>query len=443
MGEPPTVSLGGAEPELVELVNTLLDAARAAPLSGEMRGRLAMAYEVNGFSDTAVSVYEQAGRLDPQAFAWPYFRALLLARRGDLDAALQDMDRALAVDPDYVPAWLWRGAWLLDQGRDDEALIVYQRAEFLGAGSPAAVGLARIALRQGKPASAAALLEPVNVDLRHPHIYRLLGRAYRDMGRSDDARIAFARGRLAAPLQWRDPRQAKKADYIGRFGGLMVHAQNLLEADRNEEALALLEPWRQRRGDDPALLSNLGWAYSNARQWDRAFEVLRHGLDIHPDNYYLHFGIARLYRQSGDPKRALTHLEKAVSFGPAQAPAFEELGSLLAAEGRSDDALAAFAAAIRHGARNPEKLLQASGLVEGARGRWSAAIEFFQQAVEIDPSLTMAYVHLGRSLAEAGQLVPAREALAWAGRLDTHPWEVAAAELRLVELEAEAREGGA
>lgn len=435
---PVAVDTSQAEADVAEQLQRFLATARAAPGSSSMRGRLAMAYEVNGFPDAALASYAQAQALAPDDFSYPYFAALLLAKKGSLDAALASLDRALAIDPEYVPAWLWRGAWLLDEGHLDEAERAYRRADQLGAGSPAVAGLAQVALRRGEPQRAAALLEPANAVLRHPHLYRMLGRAYRQLGRAEDARIAFARGRSATPLQWRDPAQSEKTAYIIGYRGQLVHAQKLLRSGRNEAALKMLEPWLASHEGDAALLGSLGWAYMNMGDLERALEVMRQGLDRHPEDRHFHFNLVRLHRRTGDVPAAERHLQQALRLNPADSAVFEELGHLRAGQDRPDDALAAFAAAIEHGARNAAQLAEASGMIEGARGRWAQSIAHFQDAAERDPSLTTAYVHLARSLAEAGRFAEADDALDWAERLDTHRAETAAARRRVAALHAAA-----
>ena len=118
----------------------MLQSAQAMTKSGLVRGRLGMAYDVNGLRDAALVTYEQAEILDPDDFRWPYFRALLIAETGELEQAIKTLERALAIDPDYAPAWLWRGAWLLEDGLLDEAMIAFQQAFDLEAGSVATFG---------------------------------------------------------------------------------------------------------------------------------------------------------------------------------------------------------------------------------------------------------------------------------------------------------------
>ena len=440
---PVAVALDDADPDLAARLSDLVGAARAAPQSGELRGRLAMAYEVNGFPDAALATYVQAAILDPEEFSWPYFHGLLLAKSGDLAGALESLEGSLAIDDQYVPAWLWRGKWSLDLGDYDAAETAYRRAEALDAGTPAIAGLAQVSLRRGLAAEAVALLEPVSAAQRHPHLYRMLGEAYRRLGREEDARLALARGRAAVHIQWFDPRQNVKAEYIAGFKNQMAHAQNLLAAEKYDDALEILEPWMEHYANDEALMTNLGWAYMSSGDLDRAYEILKRGLAEHATDtagYYFHYHIGRLYNMRGEVDEALQHFHTASELNPTQSHPHEERGKILLRQGQRDEALAAFDLALESGARSPEKLLQTIGIVEAASGHWDEAAARFLQAVEIDPSFTMAHVQLGRTLAQTGRWTEAGDALARADRLGTHPRDVAAARQVLADLKAASEE---
>ena len=425
------VALDDADPDIVAGISELLASVRAAPQSGELRGRLAMAYEMNGFPDAALATYEQAAGLDPEEFSWPYFRALLLGKNGDLPAALASLEQSIAIDQDYVPAWLWQGKWSLDSGDEKTAETAYRRAQDLGAGSPAIAGLAQLRLRQGRPSQAVALLEAVNPEYSHPQLHRMLGEAYRNLGRDDDARIAFARGKLAQALEWFDPRQHQKTDYVWGFKNQMALAGELLVAGQIEDALALLHDWEERHPADPALLTNLGWAYLNLDDLDRAHEILLRGVaahsSTHSSGYHFHFHIGRLYVRWREDDKALFHLDKAAELNPTQPYPHEERGKVLLRQGRTDEGLDALDVALAKGIPNPASVLDAAGMAEAARGRWTEAIERFRQATEADPAFTEAYVHLARSLGQVERFDEARKALDWAARLGTHPGAVASA----------------
>lgn len=427
--------MSAADERLRVFLTRLHVGAVGAPESAELRGRLAMAYDVNEFDEAAIVTYEQAEVLDPANFSWPYYRALLLGKSGRFDQALQALDRAEAIDGTYVPLWLWRGEWLRELHRPQEANEAYDRAEAAGAHSLAQAGRAQILLDKGQAADALAILEPVNKEHPHPHHERMLGQAYRMLGRAEDARIAMARGRDPASLSWFDPRLEKRRRYIEGYSGRLRYAQALVRGGRPQEALRVIEPLRQAHATDPALVGTLAWAYNESDQTDHALEVLKAALAADPSHARYHRHLATVYQKRGDRKRQRQHLSLLLQTNIADAWAHKELALLATQEGRYDEAIASYDAALRHGAASPANMHHAVGLIEGTRERWDAAIARFEKVVAINESFTVGYIYLGRCLAEAGRFDEARERLAWAERLGTHPTELADARARLRNIE--------
>ena len=426
----------GGAPDLTAALQTLHDAAAAKPDDAEHRGRLAMAYDVNGFEPRAIVVYRQAAVLEPGEFNWPYFRALLQARVDtDYQGALASLDAAIAIDDGYVPAWLSRGEWLRVLGRDEEARAAYQRAADLGAGAPATVGLARLLLAADRFNEAAALLEPLNAQAPDPRIDAQLARAYRGLGREDDARIAAARaGAATSAMEWLDPRLAQRAAYIAGFRNRLLHAQNLIQAGRPLDALAIAEELLAERPADVDAINTLVWANAALERFDRVQSILHDAIAQHPEEPRLHQMMANAYLERGDVDNGRRHLEKIIAFAPENTRALEELGWLIARQGELDQGIALLERALESGAREPEQVLYRLGLLDGAAGRWQQAAERFRDAGRVDAAFTMAFVHLGRCLAEAGDFDAAGAALDWADRLGTHAEQRASARRRLAEL---------
>ena len=101
-----------------------------------------------------------------------------------------------------------------------------------------------------------------------------------------------------------------------------------------------------------------------------------------------------------------------------------------------EEALVAVDQALTYGAENPERLYHLAGMLEGVREHWPEAVARFQEATALDASFTLAYIYLGRCLAEMGRFEEARDALAWAKRLDdAFATDLASAERRLADLE--------
>lgn len=445
VGEPVAMGFEAPDEELVEYLGELLAAARALPESGRMRGRLGMAYEANGFLDAARASYRQAETLAPDDFRWPYFAALLEARDGDASAALATLLRALAIDADYAPAWLWRGRWLLDLNRAGEAAQAFQRAAMLGAAQQEAdFGRAQAFLAQGQHAQAAALLAPLTARLGHPAIHRVHGQALRALGRKDEARVALARGSEARPFEWSDERQREKIAHARGYASF-DWAQELSSAGRTTEALAIFRRLSERHPPEQCgrregffacnLLNSTSLAYARAGRLQEALQTARQGLAMNPDFAPFQLSLASHHRQQRDFDAALRHADRAAQLNPHSARAQVQRGRALFALGRHDEAKAALAAALRLAPPQPTTLFYL-GMVEAEQRNWPQAIERFSRAVRLDPGLAVGHLYLARSLGEAGRIDEARAALGEAadhGALDA---DIAATNRRLAERES-------
>jgi tetratricopeptide (TPR) repeat protein len=439
IGEPPAVSIDQIDDDLAKLLESRLEAARRNPESGEERGRLAEAYDVNGYEAAALEAYAQAASLAPESFAWPYLHALLHGRLGDYARALERMERALAIDEGYAPAWLWQGEWLLALDRTTGAIAAYERARSLGAEIYADAGIARALLRNGEARRAAELLDPLTRQIDHPYLARMLGRALRAVGRTDEARIAFEKGRADVAWQWRDPRAERKNELVGGFAGRLVRAQTAIRTSDIEEAMGLLRKLEKEDPNDPALLRVLALAYSQTGQVKRAIDVLERALEAHADYaYYFHGLLASNYLRVGNGERARHHTERAIQLSPKQSGRHVQLGTLLVREGEPDAALAAFDAALASGVRDPHNVLFAAGLIERELKLWGAALARFEKATAIEPGFALAHVQVALCNAELGKFAEARAALDRAARNGAHEDAVHDARSRLIELEAAA-----
>ena len=429
----PNVPAQGIDADLEAALRTWHTSAEGQPDDSLARGRLAMAYDVNGFAQRAVAVYRQAAALDAEEFKWPYFASLLVAREdADYAGALRLLDAAIAVDDSYVPAWLSRGEWLREVGQASESKYAYARAQTLGAGAPAAIGVARLLLDDGQFGEVVELLEPLNRVTPDPRIEAQLARAYRGLKRDDDARIAAARASGAgSSMQWIDPRLSERSAYIAGFGNRLQHAQSLIQAGRPTDALALAKELVAERPDDVATINTLVWANAALKRLGTVKDLLYDAIDRFPDEPRFHQMLANAYAEEGETTGARQHLERLVELSPNDARGLEALGWLMARQGEPEHGIELLERALASGAREPKQVLYRLGLLEGAQRRWSKAAEHFEAATRIDAAFTMAYVRLGRCLAESGELDRATEALDWANRLGTHANERASAGRRL------------
>ena len=88
---PDPASIGDLDPEVKTLIEEQTAAVNQQRSDATRWGRLAMAYEANGRLVEAENAYAVAIELGDSEPLWRYHRALLVARRGDLQPALADL----------------------------------------------------------------------------------------------------------------------------------------------------------------------------------------------------------------------------------------------------------------------------------------------------------------------------------------------------------------
>ena len=439
--EPIVAPVDPNDTDVGEHLQALLQSVRTVPTSGRLRGRLGMAYDINGFRQEAIATYGQAQSLDPTDFRWPYFAAHLIAEDGDYEEALELLDQALAVDADYAPAWLSRGAWLQKANQPRAAMEAYLRTE-LRADPYALFGRAQSLIAVGEGSAALAILEPLAETLDHPYVHRTHGEALRAVGRLDEARTAMARGRGAGPLTWPDERRDERYEHIRGHGSYML-AKELSAAGRLAEAQAILQRLQDHHPEEHCgrdeefflacnLMNSLSIAYDRSGRKPESLATVKRGLALNPDFAPFHLTIANLLRDERDLETALQHVERAIDLSPNSGYAHEQRGRLLFGLERFEAAKTAFEMALQFepGKRTTFFYL---GLAEFELGNFADAIEWFQRVAKVEPRFALGQVFLARSLLEVGRLQEARRAQDLAREYGADPTELRRNEARLRE----------
>ncbi|MDE0420938.1 MAG: tetratricopeptide repeat protein [Gammaproteobacteria bacterium] len=445
MDEPIVAGVDISDTDVAEHLEALLQSVRTVPTSGSIRGRLGMAYDINGFREAAIATYDQASRLDPGDFRWPYFHAHLVAEDGGYEKALELLDRALATDAGYAPAWLSRGSWLLKSNRPQDAIDAYRRANELQASAYAAFGRAQSLMAVGEFADALEILESLATGFDHPYVHRTHGEALRALGRIDEARAAMARGREAEPLTWPDERRDQRTVHMRGHASYML-AKELSALGRVDEALAIL---RRLQGHHPEehcgreeefflacnLMNSLSIAHDRAGRPAESLATAERGLALRPTFAGFHLTIAKVLRDTRDLETALNHVERAIDLSPSDGYAHEQRGRLLFGLNRYEDAKAAFESALQFEPGKRTTLFYL-GLAQVELLAYDDAVESFRRVADIEPHFALGHVFLARSLAEVGRIGEARRAQDRAREYGANPAELRRNEIRLRELEA-------
>lgn len=445
VGDPIVAGTDSPDEDLAGHLEDLIRSVRTTPDSALMRGRLGMAYDVNRMHDAAMATYRQAETLDPDDFRWPYFRAHLIAEAAEHAEALDVLDTALAIDPDYAPAWLWRGSWLLKLGRPDDAMEAFSRASNLGGRHEAQFGRAQAMVALGQHDAAAELLESLVETYPRPFVYRTLGDALRALGRIEEARVAMVQGSGAQPVVWADEIRGQRTVHL-RGNASYELAKSLSAAGRVDDAVAILTRLQRHHPEAHCarkegfflacnLMNSFGIAQDRAGDPEQALQTIRRGLDLNADFIPFHLTLANLHRQQRDLESALVHVDRALELNPSRGYAHEQRGRLLFGMGRYEEARTALETALEF---EPEKqtTLFYLGLVEVEEENWSAAVGKFERVIRVEPRFALGHAFLARSLAELGRLDDARQAQDRAREYGADARELRDTERRLRELEA-------
>ena len=420
IGAPPEVELSSNDEVLEKFINEQYQEALANPESGLHRGRLAMAYDANGFRETATQTYEQAHRLSPNVFLWLYLQAHLYKELGDIENALDSVNKSLNIQADYAPAYISRGVWLLDTGNYEEALLSLREATALplDASQKRAVdaysALAHFQL--GDPQSARDLLEPYIGDDMHPQIARQLSQVYRVFGLSDLAKKFAIRGEQSGELRWADQKAASKLSYVKSFSGSLLLAEELIENKNALRAISILEGLLESYPDEESVVNNLAIAYKVKGAQKEALDILRTALESNPNSHLLHFNIGVIYEEMNDIPKAIYHLGRAIEIKTNLLPAYERKVQLLIKTDRLTEAYADIQEALSHSESNVGIYFLA-GILAGLQDDWTQSTEYFERLLDLDPFHAKGHSFLILSLITQARMEEANAALREVERL--------------------------
>jgi tetratricopeptide (TPR) repeat protein len=380
----PAPDLGTVEPLVARRIEQAVQAVEAAPGDAETWGRLGEIFDVHDLTPEAVVCYDEAARLDPTEWRWPYFAGVLL-RTSDLAGALERLERAAELSPDYAPLLFYLGFCRYSAEDLDGAETAFRRALALEPSTVnATIGLARVALSRG---AAAGFREPLERAVRlhpaEPALHAQLAALYRALGEDE---LAAREERAAGP-------RARRS----QPGGMApledpVREELFLRVGASLEWLRAATRHRLARGTGAEALA----------AWDEA-------LALDPDSVRHLVESARLLTRLDRPTEATARLDRAEALAPDDPSVAFARGDLLAAAGSRREAAAAYRRALEldpelHDARTrlARLLLEGGSVDEGLR--------LLEQAVAARPDDPDARYNLAQALLWSGRPEPAERA---------------------------------
>jgi tetratricopeptide (TPR) repeat protein len=349
------------------------------------------------FFEEAILCYRHAEALQPDEARWPYFRAHASLRKGDQGAAAQAFERALSLQPTYVPAMVWLGDTYMDLGRTEAAQATFANALAQQPDSAAAqFGAGRAALARRAYAEAVRHMEQaLRIAPQASAVHYPLAMAYRGTGERGKAEALLQKRGTAAP-DLPDP--------------LMQQAEVMLDSAVSYEGLGMQALRRQ--------------------DWTGAKQAFERGLEVAPQDASLRYWMATAMIASGDAAGAEREFRALLRAQPDFAKAHFSLGAILDQRGQKNDALREYEAAVRDAPNMPEARLRLADTLR-AMGRMQPAFDQYTETVRLDPSVADAWVGGAQALIALGQREQARDWLARGRHVHPNRRELAELEARV------------
>ncbi len=257
----------------------------------------------------------------------------VLADRGQLQEALAEYERALAIEPKNWQAEYNLGNARLKLGDVDGAVAAYERALAVEPTfSKAVINLGAAESRRGNFAKAIAtlrralILEP---DL--PSLHVSLANVLAAAGDRPGARVEFETALTLAP---------GSPDALADFGAFLV------DDGRPAEAIPILRRSLAIRPDVPERHVNLGYALVRSGDLAAAEVAYRRALELRPGYARPMEDLGNVASMRGDHEGALAWFRRAEAAGPASALLHGNIANELGRLGRRDEARAEYETAL-------------------------------------------------------------------------------------------------
>jgi tetratricopeptide (TPR) repeat protein len=273
----------------------------------------------------AERLYRQALAADPDEPTALYLYGLLNFESGQVEAALNQLGKVVALRPDHAQARFTLANVQHWRGRYEDAIAGYEAVIKLRADHLAAhVGLAKAQRDQGElDAAAAAARAALDIDPSSAEAHETLGSIFSGQGRGGAAVEAY---RLAIRFQ---------PDLASAQIGL---ALALLSEERPREALGAADT---ALAIDASLAD--GWfaqgsALRGLWRLDEAVEAFKQAIAHDPAHTLAHLSLGNVYGELQQGEEAIQHLREAVSLDPSLKEAHASLGSLYLLTGQKKEA---------------------------------------------------------------------------------------------------------
>ena len=273
----------------------------ANPKNTDLLDLLGQAQMANGDRDGALESFSKLAGMAPKSAQAQMRLASVHMAQNNPNAAANDLKKALSLEPNFLDAQLAQAELAVRSGKFDEALALARQIQKQRPENGVGYTLEGSVLQgQGKDAQAVRVYEQALVLSNNVLIKTKLHSALVRSGKAKEADARLAAWEKQSPG---DPVLA------------MYAADTLLADKKFKEAIAKLEPMQQRAPNNPIVLNNLAWAYQQVKD-PRALPTGERALTAAPDSPAILDTVGTILVEQGNFKRGLGYLQSAVSKSP-------------------------------------------------------------------------------------------------------------------------------
>ena len=266
---------------------------------------LAVQYHQAGDLLKAESIYQQILQSDPNQPIALHLLGLISYQAGKNNIAINLINKAIAINPDYAEAHCNLGNALQGLGKLDEAVESFRKA--------------------------------VSIKPDYAEAHSNLGNVLQECGEIDDAVASYKKAITIEP------------DHAGLHNNL---GNALFELGKLDEALESLRNALTIAPDSAETHSNLGNVLQEREQLEEALASYNKSLAIKPSSFRVHFNLGNVLQGLGQLNEAEKSYNSALTIKPDFAEAHNNLGIVLQDQDKHSDAFIHFRSAIKINPKN-------------------------------------------------------------------------------------------
>lgn len=407
------------DPLLRQYVDERVAWVRESPRDPMRHATLGLVFAANGLWSEARLAFENAAQLDPrQPLAWLYL-AICHQELGQPDRAIALLRDVTGRFPEFAPGFYRLGDYALRLGALDEAERAFTRlTELAEAEWRGFSGLGEIKLRRGHPEAAVPFLEKaLLIDPLAKPVHALLGQAYQQLGRSEEAQRELALGLNASHYPMPDPWSEQARQHMRLPFDLIEMAQGHLRSGAPAQAVHILEKAVLFHPDNPGMLVTLANACTLAGEPEKARPLLDRLLQADPSSAPAYVALSGCDLAVGEVERALSNANRAISVGSTQPEPYLAKANALLNLNRDPEAVTALEMAHRCDSNNAQILLDLGDVRLRNLGQVTEALADYRKAAAADPLFVPAHLRVAEISMQLGDRASAMASLEAARKL--------------------------